>query len=74
MIRLAATTAPVDLAWTAFDDAAIRLNRMYATAPLSKQFDDSENRKRRQDAAINVLRLWEEWRELFLGDEPGDAA
>lgn len=71
MIRLAATTSPVDLAWAAFDEAAIRFHRAYAIAPL---FDAPEDRTRRQGEAVEVLRLWEEWRELFLGDEPGDVA
>ncbi len=72
MIRLAATTAPVDLAWAAFDAAALRLNLVYRTVDL--RTDTPTDRAKRMALAIETTRLWNEWRELFLGDEPGDVA
>lgn len=72
MIRLAAVTLPVDLAWAAFDGAALRLNYLYRTVDLTT--DTPADRAQRMTLAIETTRLWDEWRKLFLGDEPGDAA
>jgi hypothetical protein len=74
MLIIAASNSPEQVAWAAFDDAALRLHRMYATADLSTGSD--ADRARRLQMAIEVARLWDEWRELFLagGDEPRPAA
>ena len=72
MIRLAATTAPVDLAWAAFDAAALRLNHIYRTVDLLT--DTPADRTQRMTLAMEAAQLWNEWRDMFLSDEPGDAA
>lgn len=72
MIRLATVTDPVDLAWAAFDAAALRLHYLYGTIDLIT--DTPDDRAQRMKLAIEVARLWNEWRKLFLGDVPGDAA
>lgn len=73
-IRVIASNDPVDAAFAAFDAAAIRFHRMYGKA----QIDDSpEERAERMRAGQEVVRLWDEWRELFLsvgGEDPRPAA
>lgn len=72
MIRLAADNSPVEVAWAAFDAAAIRFHRMYATR--DPMHDSAEHRAERMALAQDVAKLWDEWRALFLGDEPRPAA
>lgn len=72
MIRLAAATSPVDLAWAAFDASALRLNHLYRIVDL--RTDTPSDRAQRMTLAIETARLWDDWRKLFLGDDPGDAA
>ncbi|MGA1800216.1 hypothetical protein VH567_15705 [Sphingomonas sp. 4RDLI-65] len=72
MIRLAATTPPVDLAWAAFDAAALRFQHMYRHIDLAT--DTPADSAVRQRLAGETARLWDEWRKLFLGDDPGSAA
>jgi len=72
MIRLAAATPPVDLAWSAFDAAALRLNLVYRTVDL--RTDTPADRAQRMTLAIETARLWDEWRKLFLGEETEGAA
>ncbi|KQO13256.1 hypothetical protein [Sphingomonas sp. Leaf242] len=72
MIRLATTTSPVDLAWAAFDAAALRFHYMYRHIDLTT--DTPADSAARQRLAGETARLWDEWRKLFLGDDPGDAA
>lgn len=73
-IQLAASNSPVDVAWLAFDRAALRMHRLYANA--SSVPDTPEERERRMQAGQEVVRLWDEWRTLYLrdGDEPRPAA
>jgi hypothetical protein len=66
MIRLAAATSPVDLAWAAFDAKALRLNHIYRTVDLLT--DAPADRAQRMKLAIETAQLWDEWRKLFLGD------
>lgn len=72
MIRLAAATSPVDLAWAAFDAKALLLNHVYRNVDLLT--DTPADRAQRMTLANETARLWNEWRTLFLADEPGDAA
>lgn len=72
MIRLAAATSPVDLAWAAFDAKALRLNHIYRTVDLLT--DTPADRAQRMKLAIETAQLWDEWRKLFLGNDSGDAA
>jgi hypothetical protein len=72
MIRLAAATSPVDLAWAAFDAAALRLNHLYRLVDLTT--DTPADRAQRMKLAGETARLWDEWRKLFLSDGPEDAA
>lgn len=73
MIHVVASNSPVEVAWAAFDTAAIRFHRMYAQADATQ--DTDTDRARRMAAAQDVARLWDEWRKLFLGDdEPRPAA
>jgi len=72
MIRLAAATSSVDLAWAAFDAAALRLNYLYRLVDLTT--DTPADRAQRMKLAGETARLWDEWRKLFLGEESGDAA
>jgi hypothetical protein len=68
MIQVVASNAPVDVAWAAFDRAAIRFHRMYSR--LDPRFpDDDADRAERMKAAQEVATLWDEWRKLFLGDD-----
>ncbi len=67
MIRVVASNSPIDAAWAAFDAAAIELNRMY-------RFPRASEANERRVKAQEVLRLWDAWRALFLGDEPRPAA
>ena len=69
MIHLAATTSPVDLAWAAFDAAALRFQYMYRDIDLTT--DTPADSAVRQRLAGETARLWDEWRTLFLGDETG---
>ena len=66
MIRLAAATSPVDLAWAAFDAAALRFHYMYRHVDLTT--DTPADSAVRQRLAGETARLWNEWRELFLSD------
>ena len=69
MMHVVVSNSPVEAAWAAFDAAAIGFHRMYGVAdPL---FDSAADRARRMYAAEEVVRLWDEWRTLFLG-ESGD--
>lgn len=70
MVHLASSTSPVDLAWSAFDTAAIRLHRMYSRSDA----DAPEQRAARLELAQEVSKLWDEWRALFTADEPRPAA
>lgn len=72
-IRLEVSNDPVSVAWAAFDAAAIRLQRYYARAAID---DTPALRAERMAAAQETIRLWKEWRELFLtcDDEPRPAA
>ncbi len=72
MIRLAAVTSSVDLAWAAFDAKALLLNHIYRTVDL--RTDTPADRAQRMKLASETARLWDEWRKLFLGDETGGAA
>jgi hypothetical protein len=72
MIRLAAATPAVDLAWAAFDSAALRLNHLYRICDLTT--DTPADRADRMKLAAETAHLWDEWRNLFLSDVPGDAA
>jgi TorA maturation chaperone TorD len=65
MIRLVAERGPVDIAWDAFDAAAIMLNRMYAE--VDPKSDTADERAARCEAAQQVAHLWQEWQALFLG-------
>lgn len=67
MIRLAADNSPVDIAWGAFDAAAIDLNRMYRE--VDPATDTAADRARRMKAGKEVLLLWNAWRALFLADD-----
>lgn len=67
-LTLAASNSPVEAAWAAFDTAAIRLHRLYGRDDFT--LDTPEQRERRQRAAQEVVRLWDEWQKLFLGDQP----
>ncbi|QQV76506.1 hypothetical protein H5J25_13735 [Sphingomonas aliaeris] len=67
MIRLAADNTPVEAAWAAFDHAAIVFNRLYRDDNLIT--DSAEARGRRMKQAEEVLRLWNAWRALYLGDD-----
>jgi hypothetical protein len=73
MIHVVASNDPVDVAWAAFDRAAIRFHRMYARADI--MHDGEADRAERMKAAQEVATLWDEWRKLFIGDdEPRPAA
>ena len=74
MLIVAASNSPEQVAWAAFDEAALRLHRMYATADLNT--GDDADRARRLQMAIEVARLWDSWRTIFLGsdNEPRPAA
>ncbi len=68
MIRVVASNDPVDIAWTAFDAAALKLHRMYSN-PASGASSSAERMAKAQE----VVRLWDEWRKLFLDGEDGPA-
>jgi len=73
MIQLAATSSPVEVAWAAFDAAAIRLNAIYADA--STDWDSPAEHRERFELAMETVRLWKAFSDLFLADEtPGSAA
>ena len=72
MTVLTSNNSPIDMAWSAFDAAAIELHRMYPGVDPAK--DTSAERARRMERAEDVLRLWNAWRALFLGDETRPAA
>lgn len=68
MLTLAATSTPDEVAWAAFDAAAMTFQRMYQLAdPMT---DTEAERARRRAASLEVARLWDEWRTLFLADAP----
>lgn len=68
MIQLAASNSPVDAAWAAFDTAALRLHAMYQDG--SPTWDSPAESAARRELAEEVVRLWDEWRTLFVGSEP----
>jgi len=72
MMHLAFEQSPVDAAWAAFDAAAIRLNRMYAEC--SPDWDTPEETTARRELSIEVVRLWNEFRTLLVGQDPRPAA
>lgn len=79
MIQLASSNSPVEVAWAAFDAAALALHCEYAACGAfgsGVRAVDPDARNRRMLAAQEVVRLWDEWRTLFLASEPfpGDAA
>ena len=67
MIHIAASNSPVEIAWAAFDAAAIRLNELYARADGVP--DTPAERKARYDLSLEVVRLWNEFRILLVGDD-----
>lgn len=74
MIRLAAENSPVEAAWAAFDTAAIAFYRMYGAVAYNRD-DAPEMRAARMKAAQDVVRLWDEWRVLFVAEiDPRPAA
>lgn len=75
MIRVVASNSPAEVAWEAFDAAAIRFHMLYCAAADSDLDDHPEARAARFKAAQEVSRLWDEFNKLFLGDdEPRPAA
>lgn len=75
MIRLAVENTPVEAAWAAFDAAAISFHALYGAAADMERADTPEARGARMKAAQEVVRLWDEWRALFLAeDDPRPAA
>lgn len=66
MIRLAVENSPTDLAWRAFDEAALALHRRYAADARRSSAMSPPERTARMRAAQEVARLWDEWRVLFL--------
>lgn len=73
-IRLAATSSPVEIAWAAFDAAALRLNHIYAEIASGR--DVASDAKARFELALEVVRLWVVFRDLFAENDgtPGDVA
>ncbi|APZ98047.1 hypothetical protein BWQ93_05805 [Sphingopyxis sp. QXT-31] len=69
MIHVAASNSPAEVAWAAFDAAAIRLNRMYAEC--APDWDTPEERAARLSLSLEVVRLWNEFRALLVGDDTG---
>lgn len=67
MIRLASESSPVEIAWAAFDAAAITLNRMYAE--VRPESDTPADREARMALAMEVASRWDEFRRLFVGDD-----
>ena len=75
MIRLAVENSPTDVAWRAFDKAALALHQRYAADACRSSGMSPPERTARMRAAQEVVRLWDEWRALFLAaDTMGGAA
>ncbi len=69
MMRLAVENTPAEVAWAAYDAAAIALHALYAAAADMDREDTSAERAARMKAGQEVVRLWDEWRALFLGEQ-----
>ncbi|WP_294390355.1 hypothetical protein [uncultured Sphingomonas sp.] len=71
MIRLAATTSPVEVAWHAYDTEMLALHQMYVAGAQTQHGD-------RLEQALKVGRLWDEFlHQVALedgGDDPRPAA
>ena len=74
MIQLAVENSRVAVAWAAFDNAAMAFHAMYGVAADMDEEDTPEDRLRRMEAAQRVVRLWDEWRTLFLATGPETTA
>jgi len=74
MIRVVASNDPVDVAWAAFDAAAISFHSLYSAAADMDRDDTEVARRARFEAAQDVVRLWDEFLRLSVGDEPRPVA
>jgi hypothetical protein len=64
-LRLASETNPLVVAWNAYDAAALRLAEMYRNASKSSSPE-------RMLQALEVNRLWEQFRKLMADCTPED--
>ena len=66
-LRLAAQSDPVEIAWHAFDGAALALHAMYRAADESEA-DPANSAHHRMRKAHEVANLWDAWRALYLSE------
>lgn len=64
-----AENASEQVAWAAFDAAALELQAMYARAEAQPEAVAAAAAERHAKAA-EVMRLWEAWRDLFARNDP----
>lgn len=65
MIRLASQSSLEQVAWAAFDEAALRLKEEYDTVRIP---DTLEARTRRFEMSMEVVRRWDAWRTMFVSE------
>ncbi len=69
MLTCVASNTPAEAAWAAYDAAAIALHSLYAAAAEMDREDSPAERVARMRAGQEVVRLWDEWRALFLSEQ-----
>ena len=68
-MQVVSENSKLDAAWSAFDIARIRLEALYHDATLAPE--PHALRIQRCEAAIEVARLWNKWRDIFLSNDRG---